>query len=199
MQRLSRMRRKFGAVARRFRPAWKGESRPTSFPRIEAITIELDSGLVSQYEKRVPEKEEAKRKQDRGGEDEDEEECRVACAKKVVARCQWNKAGGRNERAAAGEIEQEEQEVAIVVEPHAVVDPGAVVIHFHHASVADAAMVRACGLWHTAFPTEAPALPVRLALRAFGGGFYCSHVVSRVPWSRQDARPVVEKNVEKHE
>ena len=54
--------------------------------------------------------------------------------------------GYDHECCAAHEVETEEEEVALVVQADAVVDPGTVVVHHEDTLVADAAMMRTHGL-----------------------------------------------------
>ena len=64
--------------------------------------------------------------------------------------------GGERDEETVGEaVEEEEDEVLVVVEGDAVVDPGAVVVHLEHAGPAHGAMVRAVRLHARALLTVA--------------------------------------------
>lgn len=117
-----------------------------------------------------------------------------AIAEEVVAGGERNEARARDQQAASREVQQEEQEESVVVEAHAVVHPRAVMVHLHDASVADRAVVRAHGLEHAALLAEARRLALAVLHRRIDGG--C--VVARVAGPREDARPVIEEDVEEH-
>ena len=63
----------------------------------------------------------------------------------------------------ADRVEQEQEEVLAVPEPHTVIDPGTVMIHVEYTTIAGRAVVTAIGLEHVAHQTVAFALYIRIA------------------------------------
>ena len=93
--------------------------------------------------------------------------------------------------ASSGGIDEEEAEVLVVVEPDAVVHPRAVVIHLHHASAADGAVVRARRLPALALAASAPPIAKVFEVGPRLEVLDRRQLVAGEARPRQDASPVI--------